>query len=470
MGHAAHFLTRIERLSARQADVALALYRDSELVRYILERVVLPEHADRVAVALEHANSPHVIVTRTGAFVTCLAAGMTTDATPVISRAQLDHLDEKFDFVREGFRRAERVQESRQLMHRMLSGGSALSREDFTALRSLMPLLGAAMFKLALETGRSLTKMLDVFRSKKYRRRGDEATEALQGHWSSFWTLGHTIALCGSYIDDLPETQAEMRADYTRVLAPLLRMALCTMIPHVAVRAIWVASRVGRPLVPDCRDRIEEARSFSALLYGLAPLVAVALREPGLRAEAHEVIERALRRVEGALDPELRGLEHGAFKWVLEYCHRMLGGDFDDVYIGALRQSCAPLVALRSARLPEGHPQRWDKPEDVPDELSFSAVAYVEHSMLVAGSPRQLTFLALPWIARASADDLYVPDQYLEVHGNTFRPELTLQALELYERYYGVGRPVRTGARPGRNELCTCGSGKKYKRCCGAAA
>ena len=470
MGHAAHFLTRIERLSAIQADLALTLYRDPVLVRYMLERVPLPEHADRVALALEHANSPHVIVTRTGAFVTCLAAGMTTGGTPVISRAQLDQLDEKFDFVREGLRRAERVQESRQLLHRMLSGGSALSREDFAALRSLMPLFGPAMFKVALENGRSLTQMLDDFRGKKYRRRKDEATEALQAHWSRFWTLGHTLALGGSYVDDLPASQTELRAEYTRVLAPLLRMALCTMIPSVAVRGAWVASRVGRALLPDCRDRIQEARTFSALLYGLVPLVAVALREPGLRPEAHELIERTLRRVEGELDPTLRGVAHVSSKWVLEYCHRMLGGDFDDVYIAALRQSCAPLIVLRSAGLPEGHPHRWDKPEDVPDELAFSAVAYAERSMLAPGSQRELTFLALPWIARANADDLYVPDQHIEVHGNTFRSELTLQALEHYERYYGIGRPSRTGAKPGRNEPCTCGSGKKYKRCCGAAA
>jgi uncharacterized protein len=29
--------------------------------------------------------------------------------------------------------------------------------------------------------------------------------------------------------------------------------------------------------------------------------------------------------------------------------------------------------------------------------------------------------------------------------------------------------PRRTGSRIGRNELCRCGSGKKYKKCCGAA-
>ena len=29
--------------------------------------------------------------------------------------------------------------------------------------------------------------------------------------------------------------------------------------------------------------------------------------------------------------------------------------------------------------------------------------------------------------------------------------------------------PVQAVAVPGRNELCLCGSGKKYKKCCGAA-
>ncbi|MDB5643109.1 MAG: hypothetical protein JWN07_2426, partial [Hyphomicrobiales bacterium] len=32
------------------------------------------------------------------------------------------------------------------------------------------------------------------------------------------------------------------------------------------------------------------------------------------------------------------------------------------------------------------------------------------------------------------------------------------------------GKTVVKGAQPGRNDPCPCGSGKKYKKCCGAAA
>ena len=30
--------------------------------------------------------------------------------------------------------------------------------------------------------------------------------------------------------------------------------------------------------------------------------------------------------------------------------------------------------------------------------------------------------------------------------------------------------PIRVAATPGRNDPCSCGSGRKYKKCCGASA
>lgn len=40
----------------------------------------------------------------------------------------------------------------------------------------------------------------------------------------------------------------------------------------------------------------------------------------------------------------------------------------------------------------------------------------------------------------------------------------------LYRRKHPAhGQPIRRdGAKPGRNDTCSCGSGKKYKKCCGA--
>jgi uncharacterized protein YecA (UPF0149 family) len=36
-----------------------------------------------------------------------------------------------------------------------------------------------------------------------------------------------------------------------------------------------------------------------------------------------------------------------------------------------------------------------------------------------------------------------------------------------FERLLHPVEPVRTGAEISRNALCPCGSGKRYKRCCG---
>ena len=40
---------------------------------------------------------------------------------------------------------------------------------------------------------------------------------------------------------------------------------------------------------------------------------------------------------------------------------------------------------------------------------------------------------------------------------------------KLYKEQRSSGTVVREGAKIGRNDPCHCGSGKKYKKCCGAA-
>jgi preprotein translocase subunit SecA len=55
-------------------------------------------------------------------------------------------------------------------------------------------------------------------------------------------------------------------------------------------------------------------------------------------------------------------------------------------------------------------------------------------------------------------------------------PKITAQAPDQpqkvtenrYEDEQPVKTPRRTGVQIGRNDPCPCGSGKKYKKCCGA--
>lgn len=58
----------------------------------------------------------------------------------------------------------------------------------------------------------------------------------------------------------------------------------------------------------------------------------------------------------------------------------------------------------------------------------------------------------------------YRRDQEQQCHRETSR------FARLEDRWYyldGVETPVSRGAKVGRNEPCPCGSGKKFKKCCG---
>ncbi|HCF61236.1 MAG TPA: hypothetical protein DFS52_24965, partial [Myxococcales bacterium] len=60
-----------------EIELALSLYRDTELLRAVINWANIPEGHERVAIGLRQEDGgPHLIVTRGGDFVTCLGSGM----------------------------------------------------------------------------------------------------------------------------------------------------------------------------------------------------------------------------------------------------------------------------------------------------------------------------------------------------------------------------------------------------------
>jgi tetratricopeptide (TPR) repeat protein len=91
-------------------------------------------------------------------------------------------------------------------------------------------------------------------------------------------------------------------------------------------------------------------------------------------------------------------------------------------------------------------------PKHAPESYSINseeeAVIYMHES---AGAWMD-TPGALAWFMGAA-------DEALKKHG----PELTAE-------FASKQTPVKAGYKPGRNDPCPCGSGKKYKKCCGSAS
>jgi hypothetical protein len=61
---------------------------------------------------------------------------------------------------------------------------------------------------------------------------------------------------------------------------------------------------------------------------------------------------------------------------------------------------------------------------------------------------------------KAKADYLYTLEQWDSILTDEKRQEIT--------KAFKKSKTVRKEKQPGRNDPCPCGSGKKYKKCCGA--
>lgn len=74
-----------------------------------------------------------------------------------------------------------------------------------------------------------------------------------------------------------------------------------------------------------------------------------------------------------------------------------------------------------------------------------------------------------PWKDREGEDDAYLDEEEFEEGNDAERPEPFLLSLSETPQESEPRLPYTAPEKIGRNEPCPCGSGKKYKKCCGTA-
>jgi SEC-C motif len=465
MGHAIHFLQRIERLSPAQADLALTLYREPQLVAHVLRSILLPEGAERVALALEDAPAgPHVIVTRDGRFITCLAAGMAVTDCPVVSRAQIDRASERIELLRDALARRG---EMARLYQRLLESGSGLAREDFLALAALVPILGREYVKVAVEMTKILVKILERYRRHWYRKITPLVREELQLYWSSEWAVGHLAALCGERPDDVRALCLQGKEQYEGFMKGVADMALFCMSTPVLMRGAWTAARAGRTLLPWLRQRLQDAQHRVHVMMAGVPLVTMALRHRRTYAEAAKALASQRRKLES---DQADDLEHAQMAMLVRQLEQLMEPGQQEDLRGAHRMLGASAYAEFTERFPADSPMRITRAADVPEDLARTILMNFDGDLYANSQDIVRTLAAVPWLSTASGADLYLPAKFFDSCGPLFVPEATLKRIDSHYRYYLLDQPARAEARPGRNQPCSCGSGKKYKRCCGASA
>lgn len=457
MGHDHHFLSRLDRVSREHVELALSLYRDHDLLRYVLASVRLPEGAERVAVSLDHPKEgPFLVITREGRFVTCLGAGMATGALPIVTRGQLDGITAKATSFRARTEAREKLLgpdgETGELVARIMEAGSELSREEFVAIASLQPLLARffliSLADVAIAAHDSRTALLRILRRTD--RLKPHNRPLLESHWKQFWAAGHLTLLTTM---DGRERLGDIGPSGEPVEAVITAATIRQGIGAMALKGAWGISKIGKNCLGFYKKLFVEGTSKEELIDALLSLYAIATRHTKLRAEVRKAAARSHK------DPSFEPLRMALYK-TAEHC-------LEDTANAATyqRQAGAIMLAARTASLPKGSPYRFERPEDVPDALAMTFAA--NHTDNFLKDIKQVTalFVMLPWMARAAPEDFYMPADFIKATRIPWRPQDTL---DLIARDVELDKePIPRPEGPTRSGPCPCGSGKKYKRCCG---
>jgi hypothetical protein len=245
-----------------------------------------------------------------------------------------------------------------------------------------------------------------------------------------FWAMQHAMILHTMHARDALERVPEQAENVTGLLLGL--PGQCGALVGTFVRCVWSVARVGRALFPHCKRRWETAECMVDLYAAAASLAALGLRHQRLEDDAR----RALA------SPRQQGRVGEAAKWVGEAALDA----FDPAVVWA---ACGG----RSV-------------EQVTDE-SVGLWAVSGRSLYESTDHFDAFVRMLPFVARAEAEQLYLPRE--SARNQTWSADDMWRLLVRDRQSLRPETPEGPRA-PSRNGPCTCGSGKKYKRCCGADA
>jgi hypothetical protein len=439
MGHDEHFLTRLERLAQPEIDFAFALYRDPAIVRQVLKRLDLRDDEERVAFSIDDpGEGPFIIVARDGGFVTCLGRGMAVKPMTIVTRSRVDATMARFKDLRERWEENRHLAAKEggveRLMNRLHEVGPALSREEFRAISAWGSILYDEFLRFRLKITVEMMTLHKQLRTHKLLRKDETAMRGFWGythmlhHLSLILAMGDAPRYYGEHVKDHPDE------DVALWLMPLLAFEL-GWVPF-AMRGIWSVAKIGKPLLPGFKRGLTKAQGTPMEPMYLLPLAAMGLRHSRVGAEVQKAI---------APSPDQSGNMHDVRKLLLAI--------FEDRARYEELHRAAALELLDPARSPD------------------LALSYFANAPLEFHNERDVfraMCAALPWLANVEAEQIYLPAAHIDLVKDRWTPEQTMALIEPGMKYFQKEQPKVAAPKPGRNDPCSCGSGKKYKHCHGA--
>jgi hypothetical protein len=457
-----HFLTRLVRLGDTELGDALSLYYDARLVRRVLAHAQERGHTDRIAISIDDPREgPFIIVTQTGDFVTTLGRGMAVGDLPIIprsvwTRARAEHqrLDEAFAEAAEYSRK-----EMAALSRAMRTQGPRLSREAITITARLSRLVERRFVREWMDQQIQLMLALERVQTRaRWRALDDDTCERIG---RSAWIVGHLSMVLGTGMLRRLDDGDPLAKQLSGMRPSLFTARLGLIGPYV--RNLWMVGKLG-PIFFDIlkahrRDGCVRFEDGSDITLGLATIAA---RFSKYRGEIRKMmvfdetpsddLVETIQQYSAALAQISMAVEREELR-------------------GRLAHAGRQMWVIRGRRLPPEHPLRFAEPDAVPEAIAHTAYACLEDCLWPVLHQNLAVYTqVIPATALLEREELYLPAGYAEHLPVEDRGAIVRKALARLREDEAVMRSPgkTTSPKPERNAPCTCGSGKKYKRCCGA--
>ena len=460
MGHDVHFLERLDRLGTTEVEFALSLYRDAEMVRWILSRARLPDQAERVALAVTRdPRPPHIIVARNGRFVTCLAPGMSTYPHPLVPRAQLDRITGERIGYREALRRLAVHGESEdRVWSKVFAVGNRFTREDFQLCEMFAPIVESQLMGEFSDSIVRLSQMTP--KVVRLRRRGRLTDELSESYWRGLYgasILAVLAFLPGERVWVREHTDAFM-GSFSRVFWTLTSTLSSTILRRYA----WCTGSAGRGALRGFKERYTQTWIDADVLHAWSGLAGIAAVHRGVRDEVLAHLEVNAERPPHGPDDVAGELRRQCSGLLAQ--HLAPAGDAAESVTARLEAASQRHLRDRLARV-----ERRGQATSANVEIGSTYIA--SHEQLWAdptldANARSIFLHSIPFTASLEPAQLFLPKEYIHTVQAWSREDVDLM-LNVAMAEKPVEVPVRAAPTPGRNEKCPCGSGKKYKRCCG---
>ncbi|HEY2512488.1 MAG TPA: SEC-C metal-binding domain-containing protein [Polyangiaceae bacterium] len=380
---------------------------------------------------------------------------MTPGDLPILSRAQVDTFSDRVKDARSRMELAKRIAhpggDAEDVLHLLETRAWSITREELTALGAWVPLLGGRFLHEVYQDFGPRDEARIAYltcRAKGYRN-SPQVRAGLLSMWSATFAVGTRLVLAA--MGDLA---------FADVLAPNWSNSIGPTFPgtserihSVAMRGAWAAARIGRPFLPAYKRILSTPGDEMPRYDAALAVTAIGLRHARYRDDARRIVAAMVDSADGAGDREFA-------RWVVERSHRAL--DTPEAAMQDAATYGAYLLAHDGSSLPDDSPYKYAPGAPVPHDLAMLVATNGTYDSMTG-----LAFASLPWVAtRATAEELYYPRDMARALDTAWTAE---GIEEIYARHLGARQEpvVRSAPRVGRNEACSCGSGKKFKRCCG---